>query len=213
MVSGLLPTEDEMDQMDKEVYGPTQDEQRFHKLIQLLATRCKVELDKFEIEIYDRHLQPYGYKKACEALEGIIIKRRGRDPWPSVNDVISIINPKMSTKLEAMDFANRMLELAHRMGNPTCSSTYLVGGVTYTSKKQVILDTLGEFGVLAYERFGGYTRFCEEMWGSNPAIFRAQVRDSIEAIIQKEGQNDLLIKDEKAQAVIENKGDKPSAVS
>lgn len=122
-------------------------EERFHRLLAILASRCRTELDELEIEIYDRHLSPYGYDKVCEALEGILIERSNTDQFPAIGMILNRLGDAITQKSLAMDVTNR-IAVAIR-----------VKGYNWSDKVSDFendqLRVLGEIGVQVVKRLGG----------------------------------------------------------
>ena len=73
----------------------------FMKLLNLLARVCDFELDKEVIAIYDQKLSPYGYENVNKALKDIFAARGGRDPFPSIAEVVRNINNEASSRSQA----------------------------------------------------------------------------------------------------------------
>ncbi len=181
---------------------PSEHEKLFHKYLQLLAMRCKVELDQEEIAIYDKYLQGYGYKKAALALEKVIVERSGRDPWPSVTNIIDIIENKGSKRMEALDYANQMIAFVQTAGASRYAQTIHIGNKIYDSRREAVIENLGEFALTIFDRYGGYSRFVDELHKSATSTFRAQLRDTIEAVRAKQPNKQPALSEENTKLLI-----------
>lgn len=156
-----------------------EDEVRFHKYLNLLARLSRYELDEPTIEYYDKVLSRYTYKKVCLALDKITRNRNSRDPFPSVKEIESILNPQLDPE--------------------TISDLVVQNILTYFKDKGPhvegdLKEKVGEYGLTLIGRMGGYSSLYSG-WGrmpmANVGIFRAQLKKVMISLLKLEeaGQN------------------------
>jgi hypothetical protein len=153
-------------------------EERFHRLMAILAARSRTELDEIEIEIYDRHLSPYGYEAVCLALESILVERASTDPFPAIGAILARMGMAQTPKAMAIDVTNRIVNAIRSKG------------YNWSDKVQDFeadqRRLLGELGCTVVKRLGGWQSVIEFVNG-NPNHYRTWIRDSATAIIESEG--------------------------
>ena len=152
-------------------------ELRFHRLMAILAARCKTELDAMEIEIYDKNLAGYGYDAVCRALEGILVERSSNDPFPSIGAVLSRLGAQVTPKTLAMDTTNRIITAVRTKGYNWADK------VSDFEADQI--RVLGEAGMAVVKRLGGWAAVIE-LTSTNPN-YRAWIRETTSAVIETSG--------------------------
>jgi hypothetical protein len=135
-----------------------------------LAKLCGMELDKTILNLYDEALSPLGYERICSAINHVIIRRKSRDPFPSIQEIRSIIVPEKKPDHEAVEAAARIIQAVSKFG--WCNGF---------QARQFI----GELGWRLVERFGGWTQLCESMTRDNVAALQAQFRNLAKAQIER----------------------------
>lgn len=173
-------------------------ELRFHKLLSILAARCKTELDEIEIELYDRHLSYHGYDKVCTALEAILIERSGNDPFPPIGIILGRMGHQVTVKTLAMDVTNRIATAVSKKGYNWADKV-----PDFEADMQRVL---GEVGVLVVKRLGGWHSIIEFANG-NPNHYRTWLRDSALSVIETHGPILLTLPPPEAPAQLEQKKD------
>lgn len=171
-------------------------EKRFHRLLAILAARCKTELDELEIEIYDRNLAPHGYDAVCSALESILVERSSNDPFPPIGMVLARLGAAITPKTLAMDVTNRIAAAVRNKG------------YNWDQKVQDFegdqLRVLGEAGMAVVKRLGGWAAVVE-LANGNPNQYRTWIRDSATAVIETMGPKLLRLVPPQELAQIESK--------
>lgn len=174
-------------------------EERFHKLMTILAARCNTELDELEIELYDRKLCGHGYERVCQALENILIDRSSNDAFPSVGAILSRMGVQMTPKTLAMEVTNRIVTAIHTKGY-----TWPDRFKTKQDFNNDQLRVLGEAGYALVTRLGGWAAVIEFANG-NPSHYRTWVRDSALAMVESTGTSMLkALPEAPAPLAIEN---------
>jgi hypothetical protein len=154
------------------------DETRFHKLLAILAARCRTELDEMEIEIYDKELSGAGYARVNTALSRILVDRRPNDPFPSVSFVRSIMNPQADQETRAQLIADRVFGCISRKGYNWQD----------TSPEPTFQKTMeaefGWIGAWAVKNMGGWAELCKITTPENSSTIKAQLRKSLVAAVK-----------------------------
>lgn len=167
--------------------APDPHEEQFHKLIALLASRCQVELDEIELEIWDQKLSPYGYKAACIAIVTILAERSAGDRLPSVGDVLGRMGLQTTPKALAIDVTNKIAAAVGQKGY-----TWRDRFKTDEEYQADQLRVLGEAGVEVVRRLGGWTAVIEFANG-NPSYYKTWVRDTAIGVIEMAGPKYLAL--------------------
>lgn len=163
-------------------------EERFFILLNTLAKFCRFELDETVIGLYDKSLEPLGYLKVCNAIEILITKRSSRDPFPSVNDIVGLVQSKMPTKFSSFEVANKIITMIGRKGYTWPWEGNFRPHETFD---KAIVAELGEIGAALVKTLGGWGRVCEESNTTNISVLRAQLRQSAEALLRRQEQEQV----------------------
>lgn len=154
-------------------------EEKFHKLLALLASRCGSTMDIIEVEIYDKYLgETYGYEKACEAIQKIIIERDGRDPLPSVSRVAALIDPHITEKSAVMDITNKICRAISTKGY-NWAEKLPIGLIM----GDALIVEFGASGANAVGLMGGWERVCEYA-NANPSHYRHWIKDTVSGAVE-----------------------------
>lgn len=154
-------------------------EERFHRLLAILAVRCREELDEIEIEVYDRNLSPHGYGAVCAALERILIERSPNDRFPSVGTILARMGAAHTSKSLAMDVANRI--------NKAIGTKGWNWSQKVPDLEAAMLEYLGVAGVAVVKNLGGWDAVCQASAKNPSGQFNAWLRDSAAATIEIQG--------------------------
>jgi hypothetical protein len=160
------------------------DEETFHKLLTVLATRCRTELDSVEIGILDRHLAPYGYPAVNAALEKLIVERATNDPFPSIRKVLEIMGKgELSERSLAVDVTNKIAVLIRRKGRYWAHDE--------PDMRAALIKEIGEVGADVVKRLGGWQAVIE-MSDENPRNYQLSIKETALATIEAKRQSDNL---------------------
>lgn len=135
--------------------------QAFRVRLTALAGMCNHTLTPDMIALYERNLSVMGYDAVVAALDEVITRRRSRDAFPSIRELIELIQPEADPEAEAVEAASRIIHAVSRIG-------------PYRPQDARVL--IGELGWLVVEREGGWTRICESLTDDNLTTMRAQWR-------------------------------------
>ncbi len=163
-------------------------EERFFILLNTLAKFCRFELDETVIGLYDQSLEPLGYPKVCNAIEILITKRSSRDPFPSVNEIVGLVQSKMPTKFSSFEVANKIITTISKKGH---TWNWEGNFRPYETFDKALLAELGEIGFQLVKSLGGWDRVCEESNTANIGVMRAQLRQTAEALLRRQEQEQV----------------------
>lgn len=148
----------------------TPEQEFFTKLTALARLVPNFELTKDITAIYDQHLAPLGYPNVNRALDQIIVDRSSRDPFPSVKEIRSLINPEADPDAESVYIANQVLEAIARCG-------------PYQT------PDLGEVGNELVRMEGGWLQICEMVTNDKIPTFKAQWRQLAKSLLLRKRNN------------------------
>lgn len=143
----------------------------FLKSLAILAEHCQFKLESFTIDLYFESLQDLGFENVALAIREILKTRKATDRFPSIADIRNIIQPEISSREAATDLANQLIAAISRLGR-------------YARISDVEYE-VGEAGMEVITRMGGWPRFVEMTDDCDISIFKAQLRDLIEAVQKK----------------------------
>lgn len=156
----------------------TEEEERFHKLLAILAARCRTELDEIEIEIYDKALAPHGYEAVNRALESILVDRTAVDPFPPVGAILVRLNAATTPKALAMDVTNKICNAIRRKGRYWSYST--------PDMERALVEELGQAGADIVKQLGGWSAIIEHS-DTNPKHYHLWIRETAQAVLEATG--------------------------
>lgn len=144
------------------------DEQKFLVKLAALSTACRFNMTPELTRAYYTGLKPMGWAKASEAIDQILVNRRGNDYMPSIRDIADRIEPSQSIQGATQELVTRVLYAVRRFGycDPSGARRYV-----------------GEIVWEALPGDSGWVSFCEEEGGSGSGV--AQLRDRIAAFLGK----------------------------
>lgn len=171
-------------------------EERFHKLMAILAARCKTELDELEIEIYDRNLSKHGYEAICGALETILVERSSHDPFPPIGLILSRLGIQTTPRNLAIDTTNKIVTAIRTKGYNWADKV--------PNLDEDMRRHLGEVGLMVVKRLGGWMAVIE-LANGNPNHYRTWIRDSAVAVIESGGPKLLALPQAAPQLQVESK--------
>jgi hypothetical protein len=122
------------------------------------------------IGLYDQHLSPIGYEKVCRALDQIILERNSRDPFPSIKEIMMLIDPELDPDQEAMVIASRIAGAVARIG-------------PYQS--ELARQMIGDIGWQVVKSEGGWENVCQMLTYENQSTMKAQWRNLAKAYMNR----------------------------
>lgn len=138
-----------------------------------LAQLCNFSLSPTILELYDTNLRRLGYQALCNAIDQVIIRRKSRDPFPSISEIAGIIEPSTDPELEAIEAANRIVEAITRYG--------------YTNPERA-KEFIGELGWRVVTREGGWENICRSVQSYDAlSTHKAQWRQLAKATLLRGG--------------------------
>jgi hypothetical protein len=152
----------------------------------MLAKQCRYELDEETIAIYDQALsERHSYEELSSALVDIVKGRRARDPFPSIADIMALLDPAVQDKDLAVHLAGQIIRAVGKKGHtwPQCC-----GGDFRTA----VTDALGAYAWDTIEAAGGWLALCESMLVDDLHVHRAQLRDAAVSVIARSKANKKL---------------------
>jgi hypothetical protein len=153
------------------------DQQKFYtKLTGLAGMVQGFTLSPEVIGLYDQHLEGLGYDRVCDALDRIIMERSSRDPFPSIKEIRTIIDPELDPDQEAMVIASRIAGAVSRIG------PYQSG-----LARQII----GEVGWKIVQCEGGWENVCQTLSYENQGMMKAQWRNLAKTFIARGGESPM----------------------
>ena len=120
-------------------------EQSFFIKLTSLARFTNTEIPVEVFESYDKALSCYGYIKACRAVDTAMSRSNSRSPFPSIQDLISYIDPKIDPDSEAIEAANLVIQAISKFG---------------PYRTDEFRKFVGELGWRIVERNGGVEQVC-----------------------------------------------------
>lgn len=144
-------------------------ELEFHQLLNVMAANSRVQLTQTMLKIYDKAVEPFGYERACKALEKLMLETK---VWqmPTPKALIDSIDSRPSRIAEANEVAGRIIQSVSKFG--------------WSSPEQA-RQYIGELGWSVVQRFGGWGYLCEGLGMSiDVSSTRAQMRDSALSIME-----------------------------
>lgn len=150
----------------------------YAKLTGLAAMIPNFTLIEEVIELYDQHLGPLGYDRVCKALDRIIVERSSRDPFPSIKEIRTIIDPELDPDQEAMVIASKIAGAVARIG-------------PYNS--ELARSMIGEAGWQVVQCEGGWENICQTLTYENQSTLKAQWRNLAKTFISRAESNVLAL--------------------
>lgn len=144
-------------------------EVEFHGLLSVFASNSRVQLSQTMLRVYDLAVQPFGYERACRALEQLLMETKN---WqmPPPKSIIEKIENKPSKLAEANEVAGRIMQSISKFGY---------------NRGNDAKEFIGPLGWIVVERFGGWYNLCVDMGvGLDPSSSRAQMRDSALSLLE-----------------------------
>lgn len=134
-------------------------ELEFHSLLAMFATQSKVNLSQVMLRVYDRAVEPFGYERACVALEKIAQEIKN---WqmPTPQQLIEKMESRPSKISLANEIAGKIFEAVDKFG---------------WSNSQGAKSFVGDIGWKVVNSFGGWMTICES--SKDHGQMRAQMRD------------------------------------
>lgn len=140
---------------------------KFFTLFAGLAKMTGAEFDDMMIDLYVSSLHPeYSWEQLSKAILHIARERGSRDPFPSIKEIIKVMNPTSDPEAEAQEVAARIIEAVSKDG--------------YTNHSRAKMR-IGDLGWQVVEGFGGWRQLCETLTDKNVTSIRAQLRDLAKA--------------------------------
>ncbi len=139
-------------------------EAEFHSLLNVFASNSKTQISQTLLRVYDVAVYPFGYKRACIALETLMLETKF---WsmPTPRMIIDAIENKASPMSKANLIAGKIIEAVGKFG--------------YSNSIDA-KEFIGPDGWLAVTSFGGWSYLCSNLGlNMNPSSTRAQLRDYI----------------------------------
>lgn len=146
------------------------EQKRFLSALGGLAKLVGFTLTPELVELYDRGMRRFGYDRALKAVEEHIITRRGQDRFPSIGDLVRLIQPEENDDDAAVEVAGRIFDAIARFG--------------YWNPKEA-QDYVGEVGWLVVARNGGWAALCEGTLSRNVPALKAQFREMALSILRR----------------------------
>jgi hypothetical protein len=122
------------------------------------------------IDLYDQHLGLLGYERVCKALDRIIIERNSRDPFPSIKEIRTIIDPELDPDQEAMVIASRIVGTVSRVG---------------PYQPELARQSIGDVGWKIVQSEGGWENVCQTLTYENQGMLKAQWRNLAKTFISR----------------------------
>lgn len=141
----------------------------FDKAMAALATVCKFALTPSVASLYVKVLGQFGFPTATRALQRVFLTRRANDPFPSISDLMSMVDSKMSDQSSAQECADKVWLAVARFGWCNGAPARI---------------WVGDLGAKVIERVG-WEYLTQAETSQGPAI-RAQLRDAARAILESE---------------------------
>lgn len=160
-------------------------EVEFHKLLVVLSQKCDFVIEKEMAQAYNSAVRPYGFDRAMEAVNEILLERRPSDRFPSIKQLIEKICPQPSDDAIASETAALIVAMRTRKGN----NWGQMG--TWDEEKYKTFDdamgaVIGELGVQVIKRMGGWSIFCHQFErNSQTEAIRAQIKQLAKGLIEK----------------------------
>lgn len=145
--------------------------QKFLKCLGALASITRTQLDEMLLEIYCTGVQAIGYQKAYEGITKIISERDGRDPLPSIKEILKAGGAQLSEPAD--DKSN-----ATMTANAIWAAIAKFGGYQPAEAEAA----LGPVGWAAVTMLGGWSSLCEVTEDAKTTHI-AQWRDMIMGIL------------------------------
>lgn len=150
-------------------------EQGFFVRLARLAKLCRFDLDEDAAGFYDGALSDLGYEKLNEALDQILLNRGSKDAFPSVREIRDIFSPSTTIDSAAQELLSRAIEAS---------------GIYGVYDTESVHKFLGDIAWKALPGKRGWEEFCmagdTELGGIPVATCRAQLRDRLKALLQRE---------------------------
>lgn len=154
----------------------TNDEQKFHQLLNVLAEQCHYQLSVATVAMYDQSLSKYGYPSVNSALMHIFKTRRGNDRFPSVAEILEAMGIEVSDRALAVGCANDIFW------------SFVHWRDQFTNREDFEDHYRSKIGHLPWEvvtRMGGYRALFREWQDTkDPSMLRAQVRDAAMSVLE-----------------------------
>jgi hypothetical protein len=145
-------------------------QQDFYGKLTALATLCSnFVLSRDLISIYDSALSSLGYERAARAVEHVILTRNSRDPFPSVRELRSVVDPEQEPADGAAMISAAIFGAVSRIG-------------PYNT--QAAREALGEVAWKVVQSEGGWQTLCEAVRFDNATTYKAQWRRLAEALLR-----------------------------
>lgn len=141
----------------------------FDKAIAALATVCRFQLTPQVAGIYDGVMKQFGYPEATRALQKVFLTRRSNDPFPSVAELISLVDSKISDQSAAQEASDRVWRAISMFG--------------WNNEKPAKM-WLGDLGAKVVERMGW--DYLTQAESSQGPVIRAQIRETAKSILESE---------------------------
>lgn len=136
------------------------DEEGFYTRMTALASMVQnFILNEHLISTYERMLKPLGYAKVNQALDQIILERDSRDPFPSVKEIASKVNPVVDPSQEADITVAKIISAVSSIG------PYRI---------QDARAFIGEHGWSVVKLSGGWETVCDKLDYKNEPTLKAQ---------------------------------------
>lgn len=128
-----------------------------------LAQACKFELSDDLMGVYDGAAGQNGYDVACKAINHFLINRHTNDAFPSVKDLLGVMDPASIAMLpedESRAAAARVIKAVAKFGrtNPVQARTFV-----------------GDLGWRAIEEMGGWGSLCAQLTINNTSTYNSQL--------------------------------------
>jgi len=134
-----------------------------------LADMLEKDLSDQLLEIYHRGLKPYGYSNAASVLSTMALSRSKRDGFPTLAEIIDVLDPRVEAKDAASEAANLIWAAIPRCGK---------------AGSEKAKEMIGELGWAVVERMGGWSALCG-MKTSERGTFIAQARELATTVHKK----------------------------
>lgn len=142
-----------------------------------LANTCQgYVLAPETLRMYEKLLVPkLGWDKICQSLEQILLTRKSRDPFPSMQEILALHQGSSDPEQLAILAANRLAEAVAKDGH---------------TNAQRARERMGELAWAVVQMEGGWVNLCQKLPAGDVTHFRHQWTKTALAI-QRAGPHNL----------------------